>query len=475
MPDLLVLGGDVVTPDGVRSLDVVVDGERISRLAPHGTMGTEADEVIDATGCIVIPGGVDPHVHYSLGFGPVHGETQDWSPAAAWGGTTTIIDFALQGGAGLLHDAIAQKQAEAAGRMAVDYAFHALLTENPTFEVLEEIGDVIRSGIPTIKVMTTYGWISDDGHIWGIFNEVAANGGLAISHAEDDAIANWLTARHLREGKTHGAYIADTRPSIVEEAAVRRMILLAERSGAPLYVFHVAAGMAAAAIGEARGRGVPIYGETIAAYLSFTQDKLWDDESRGLLWNNYPVIKTQADQDALWAAVTDDTLQVVSSDHFCTTASDRYDLMGVTVDSLQAGQTAVEMRLPVVYSMGVAEGRISLERFVELVSTNPARIMGLYPRKGAIAEGSDADLVVIDPNGRWQVTASEHHMSSDYNCWEGWELKGRVTATVLRGQQLVRAGAWVGPKASGRFLTRTLAPEVAGANPDLTYTSRSSG
>jgi dihydropyrimidinase len=217
---------------------------------------------------------------------------------------------------------------------------------------------------------------------------------------------------------------------------------------------------------------VPIYGETIAAYLSFTQDKLWDDENRGLLWNNYPVIKTQADQDALWHAVTTDTLQVVSSDHFCTTASDRYDLMGVTVDSLQAGQTAVEMRVPVVYSMGVAEGRISLERFVELISTNPAKIMGLYPRKGAIAEGSDADLVVIDPNASWRVTASEHHMSSDYNCWEGWELKGRVATTVLRGRPLVRDGVWVGPKAGGQFLDRMLAPEIAGTEPDLTFTAR---
>src|SRR5262249_15542461 len=179
-------------------------------------------------------------------------ESQDYSMAPAFGGTTTIIDFVFQEGEQSLHDAIAEKQAEAAGRMAVDYSFHALLSANPSFEVLDEIGDVIRSGIPTIKVLTTYGWMSDDGHIWGVFNEVAEHGGLAIVHAEDDAIAAWLTKKYLREGKTHGAYIAETRGPLVEEAAVRRMALLAERAGAPLYVFHVAAGSAAAAIGEGR-------------------------------------------------------------------------------------------------------------------------------------------------------------------------------------------------------------------------------
>ena len=293
--------------------------------------------MIDATGCIVIPGGVDPHVHYSLGFGPVHAEPQEYSPAPAFGGTTTIIDFAFWQEQPTLHQAVEEKKAEAGGRMAVDYSFHALLAGNPPFEVLEEIGDVIRGGIPTIKTLTTYGWMSDDGHRYGVMSEVAEHGGLSIVHAEDDAIANWLTAKYLREGKTHGAYIVDTRGPLVEEAAVRRCMLLAERTGSPLYVFHIAAGSAAIALGEGRARGLPFYGETIIAYISFTADKLWDDENRGLLWNNYPVIKHQEDQDVLWEAVADDRIQVVSSDHFATSAADRYELMGTTVDSLQAG------------------------------------------------------------------------------------------------------------------------------------------
>ena len=471
--DLLVRGGTVVTPTAAEPLDVGVTGERIAAIDRPGALGNEAVTTIDATGCIVIPGGVDPHVHYSLGFGPVHAEPQEYSPAPAFGGTTTLIDFAFWQEPKTLHEAVEEKKAEASGRMAVDYSFHALLAGNPPFEVLEEIGDVIRGGIPTIKTLTTYGWMSDDGHRYGVMSEVAEHGGLSIVHAEDDDIANWLTKKHLREGKTHGAHIVDTRGPLVEEAAVRRCMLLAERTGSPLYVFHIAAGSAAIALGEGRARGLPFYGETIIAYLSFTADKLWDDEGRGLLWNNYPVIKHQEDQDILWEAAADDRIQVVSSDHFATSAADRFEKMGTTVDSLQAGQASVEMRVPVLFHRGVHEGRISLNRFVELVSTNPAKIMGLYPRKGALAVGSDADIVVIDPAKSWTVSAESHHMSPDYNCWEGWRLQGRVTTTILRGSVLVSDGDWVGSRTGGRFVERTLLPELRGRPPDLSLTSES--
>jgi dihydropyrimidinase len=464
MYDLLVLGGTVVTPTSTEQRDVGVRSGLIADVDAPGALGQEAARIVDASGCLVIPGGVDPHVHYSVGFGAVHAEPQEYSPAAAYGGTTTLIDFAFQDQTNTLHEAVSSKKEEAAGRMAVDYSFHALIAGNPSFEVIEEIGDVIRAGIPTIKTLTTYGWMSDDGHRFGVMSEVAEHGGLSIVHAEDDDIANWLTKKYLREGKTHGAYIAETRGSLVEEAATRRALLLAERSGSPLYVFHIAAGDAALALGEGRAKGLPFYGETIAAYISFTADKLWDDENRGLLWNNYPVIKQQADQDVLWESIATDRIQVVSSDHFGTTAADRYEHMGTTVDSLQAGQASVEMRVPVLFHRGVQEGRITVNRFVELISTNPAKIMGLYPRKGALAPGSDADIVVIDPRKTWTVHHEDHHMIADYNCWEGWELRGKVVTTILRGSVLLENEQWVGPKSSGAFLERTLLPEIT-SNP----------
>jgi dihydropyrimidinase len=473
MYDLLVLGGTVVTPTSTEPRDIGVRSGEIAGVDAPGALGREAKKIVDATGCLVIPGGVDPHVHYSIGFGAVHAEPQEYSPAAAYGGTTTLIDFAFQDQSNTLHEAVSAKKEEAAGRMAVDYSFHALIAGNPSFEVIEEIGDVIRDGIPTIKTLTTYGWMSDDGHRFGVMSEVAAQGGLSIVHAEDDDIANWLTRKYLREGKTHGAFISETRGSLVEEAATRRALLLAERSGSPLYVFHIAAGNAALALGEGRARGLPFYGETIAAYISFTADKLWDDENRGLLWNNYPVIKQQEDQDVLWESIATDRVQVVSSDHFATTAADRYEHMGTTVDSLQAGQASVEMRVPVLFHLGVQEGRISVNRFVELISTNPAKIMGLYPRKGSLALGSDADIVVIDPRKTWTVRHEDHHMISDYNCWEGWELRGKVVTTILRGSVLVENDAWVGPRTSGSFLQRTLLPEITSNPRALDATSES--
>jgi dihydropyrimidinase len=300
---------------------------------------------------------------------------------------------------------------------------------------------------------------------------VAENGGMSVVHAEDDAIATWLTKKYLREGKTHGAYISETRGPLVEEAAIRRAMLLAERSGSPLYVLHMAAGSGVEALAEGRAKGLAFYGETLTPYLSFTAEKLWDDENRGLLWNNYPTIKNQEDQDVLWAAIADNRLQVVSSDHFLVTAVDRYEKMGTTVDSLQAGQAGVELRIPVLFHLGVQGGRISMNRFVELISTNPAKIMGLYPRKGHLAVGSDADIVILDPNRTWTVRHEDLHMSADYSCWDGWELHGKVRTTILRGHVLVDNEEFVGPKGAGQFIPRKLLREIAEPplQPELTF------
>jgi dihydropyrimidinase len=366
--------------------------------------------------------------------------------------------------------------------MAVDYGLHAILCKDISFEVLEEIGDVIRGGIPTIKTFMTYGYMSDDGQRYGAMREVAEHGGMSVVHAEDDAIANWLTAKYVREGKTHGAYVAETRGPLVEEAAVRRALFLAERAGSPMYVLHVAAGSAVDVIAEGRARGSPFHGETIAAYLSFTADDLWDDSpvevngrtyaGRGLLYGNFPTVKFAEDREVLWQAIADNRLQVVSTDHCLVSATDRFERMGTTVQSMQGGQAAVELRLPVLYHLGVQQGRISLNRFVELVSTNPAKIMGLYPRKGELAVGSDADIAVLDPNHRWTVRWQDLHMTPGYCCWDGWELEGKVVTTILRGEVLVENGVFVGSKTGGQFLPRKLPPEIlSGPADQLTASS----
>jgi dihydropyrimidinase len=481
MYDLLVTGGTVVTATMTAPLDVAVQGERIAALGVPGSFGTDGRRVVDAEGCLVLPGGVDPHCHYRLEFeGILTTESQEYSPAAAYGGTTTIIDFADQLPPKGLIERVEEKKAEAAGSMAVDYGLHAILCKNIAFEVLEEIGDVIRGGIPTIKTFMTYGYMSDDGQRYGAMREVAEHGGMSVVHAEDDAIANWLTAKYVREGKTHGAYIAETRGPLVEEAAVRRAMLLAERAGSPLYVLHIGAGSAVEALAESRARGLPFYGETILAYLSFTADDLWDETpieyegrtyaGRGLLHGNFPTIKFDEDRQELWRGVLEDRIQVVSTDHCLINVRDRFETMGTTIESMQGGQAAVELRVPVLYQLGVVEGRIGLNRFVELVSTNPAKIMGLYPRKGDLAVGADADIAVLDPNRRWTVRSEDLHMTPGYSVWDGYELEGRVATTILRGSVLVENEVFVGSKTGGEFVPRTLLPEIVATPPDFQAT-----
>jgi len=413
--------------------------------------------VLRADGCLVLPGAIDPHTHYTLGFAGVYAEAPEYTIAAAWGGTTTIIDFAVQVAPKGLGDAIRDKRAEVDGRMGVDYGLHAIVTGDVSFDVMDEIGDVIRNGIPTIKTFMTYDLMVDDGHRLGVMERVADHGGMSVVHAEDDSVSRWLTKKYLAEGKTHGGFIVEVRPPFVEEAAVRRAILLARHVQSPLYVLHVAAGSAAAAIREARAEGLPVYGETLIAYLSFTQERLWDDERQGLLWNNIPPIKYEEDRRQLWESIKSDRgLQVVSTDQFATTRAERYEKEGTTVDSLQAGQAAVEVRVPVLYHLGVAGRLISENRFVQLISTNPAKLMGLYPRKGELAVGADADVVIFDAGKRWTVDHQALHMASDFNCWDGWELSGSVRTTILRGHVLIEDGTFVGSAAHGQYLTRQL-------------------
>lgn len=482
MFDLLVKNGTVVSPTSSAPKDIAVSGEVITAIEEPGVLSeSDATRIVDGAGCLVIPGGVDPHVHYKMAFDPVVTEGPEYSAAAAWGGTTSVVDFVFHEPPSTVLDSIAAKKADFEGQMAVDYGLHVIMTKDFGYQDIEQLGDVIRGGIPTIKTMMTYGYQSDDGQRFGMMEEVGKQGGMSVVHAEDDAIANWLTAKYVREGKLHGAYICETRGPVVEEAAVRRALFLAENTGSALYILHMAAGRAVKALGEYRDRGLPMYGETLSAYLSFTQDDLWDDTpvhvngktfiGRGMLFNNYPPVKFTADRDALWQALQDGGLAAVGTDHSAISIEDRFEIMGSTLDTfVQAGQSAAEMRVPLLYHQGVAGGRISVNRWVETVSTNPAKLMGLWPTKGELLVGSDADIVVFDPNKTWTVKWQELHNSMEYNLWDGLEMTGGVRSTILRGSVLVDSDNWVGSKTGGRFLKRELRPEIIGSQPDLAFT-----
>lgn len=477
MYDLLIVGGDVVSPSSTQKLDVAVDGEKIVAIQPAGTLERSAAKIVDASGCLVIPGGVDPHMHYKMVFDPIVTEGPEYSAGSAWGGTTTVVDFVFHEPPSTVVDSISAKRADFDGQIAVDYGLHVILTKNFGFEDIEQLGDVIRNGIPTIKTMMTYGYQSDDGQRFGAMEEVAKQGGMSVVHAEDDAIANWLTAKYIREGKVHGAYISETRGSIVEEAAVRRALFLAESTGSPLYVLHMASGKAIEVVAEAQARGVPVYAETLTTYLSFSQDDLWDESpvvedgktylGRGMLYNNYPTIKTKMDRDMLWTALADGRVSTVGTDHSASLIKDRFELMGATLDTfVQAGQSSTELRVPLLYHQGVAGGQITVNRWVEAACTNPAKLMGLWPRKGELMVGSDADIVVFDPAKTWTVHWEDLHMRAQYSLWDGLEMNGRVRDTVLRGTMLVENDEWVGSKTSGKFLERKLMPDLIRPNPN---------
>lgn len=457
MLDLIVRGGLVSTPTATLPLDIGVKDGRVALLAAPGSIGVEAAHVEDATGCHVVPGGIDAHVHFSFAAtATMHAQSAAaGTRAAAFGGTTTVIDFAWQRGSESLLAAIDERKAVfAAERPHVDYAFHAMMTGAITFEALEEIPEAIGEGVSSFKTFTTFSGASasgslhtDDGRIWGVMQQAARHGGMTMVHCEDDCLIDFHVRGLYREGREHGSNIAEARPSIVEEAAVARMLLLARRSGSPLYVVHVSTIEAAEAIAEARGRHLPVYGEVLHNQLVFTGDAY--HRHNGLCFHNYPPLKSPADRDALWAGLLAD-LSTTASDDYTVPLAEK--LSGQRVDNLTGGHNGVETRMGVLWSEGVAKGRLSVDRFVELTSSGPAKVFGLYPQKGALLPGCDADIVVLDPALRQTLTLGTLHSDCDYSVWDGWECNGYPRTTIARGAVLVRDGAWVGPQHRGRFV-----------------------
>ena len=458
MLDLAISGGTVVTGGSAVRADLgIVDG-RIALIATPGALPTDAAEMVDATDRLVVPGGIDAHVHFNIKVTEAMSAQSavDGSRAAAFGGTTTFIDFALQSGEGSPVSAIQTKIGELdAQRPNVDYALHLMLTGDLSFKAMDEIPEVIAGGVSSFKMFTTFAagsasghLLSDDGRIWGVMERAQRAGGLVQVHCEDDCIIDYHVRGLYREGRAAAPNIHLARPPLAEEAAIRRMILLSRRSGCPLYVVHVSSIPGVRAIAEARRDGVAVSGEVLHNYLAFTSEHYGRED--GMIFHNYPPLKSAADRDALWSAVAAGDLDTVASDDF--TIPKAAKLSGPMVDNAPGGHNGVETRMDVLYSEGVSTGRLSIERYVQVSAENPARLFGIYPQKGAIAIGSDADVVLIDPSARATIRLSDLHSACDYSVWDGWELNGRVTTTILRGEQLVRDGEWVGERGIGRFV-----------------------
>ena len=454
----LITNGLVVTAAGSYPADVLVDGETIALLGSGlAGAGITADETIDATGKYVVPGGIDVHTHMELPFGgTVAKDTfESGSKAAAFGGTTTIVDFAPQTKGHSLREGLDAWRAKAEGHTAIDYGFHMMMTD-VNDATLAEMDQLIAEGVPEFKLFTAYPGVnfSPDDHIFRAMQRTRQNGGLIMMHAENGPVIDVIAAGLVAAGTTDPIGHGMARYSILEGEATNRVIRLAEAAGVAVYIVHLSARDALEAVMAARDRGAMAFAETCPQYLFLSIDDLGNG-FEGAKFVCSPPLRTRDHQESLWTGLRTDALQLVATDHCPFDFHGQKDLGRGDFRKIPNGLPAVEDRVNLLHDGGVVGGRISRERWVEITSTAPARMFGMYPKKGTIAVGSDADLLVYDPSRTHTISATTHHMNVDYSIFEGRVVRGASDVVMSRGTVLVRDGAWVGPVANGQFLRRT--------------------
>ncbi len=469
MLDLVIRGGQVVTPQGAGAWDVGVQDDRIAAVAAPGTLG-EAGRVIDATGKIVVPGGVEPHTHLAhfIAMHPDDGlftlGPEDDTRGMAFGGTTTHVDFCFVRPGTDVATTIEQRAARWKGNAYVDYSFHVTLQGALPLKVFDQLPEAIQGGFPTFKVFTNdvlpphpkrHSYRLDFGRIQLAMEKVAGRGGLMVVHAEDNDIVQFMYEKLREEGRMEGWNLPLVHNKLSEALAFRRTIQVAEATGAPVYFVHTSAKEGVDAVLEARAKGLPIFAETLHHYACFNAEDY--RKPRGFCYHTYPSLKYPEDQAALWDGLVRDGVSTTGTDEYPTSLE--LKLRGKTVEDVTGGNLGAEARMGIVFTEGVVKRRMSLERFAAVTSTNAARILGLYPRKGAIAPGSDADLVLIDPGIHKTLTREDFHVS-DYSPWEGWAVRGWPVTTILRGRVLVEGGRLVRDARDGMLVPRKISAEV---------------
>jgi dihydropyrimidinase len=470
MFDLIVSGGVAVTPSGSEPADLGVAGEKIVAIGAPGSLAAiGAARVVDATGQIVIPGGIDPHIHCSFPIA-FPGRNEDLmsappeqvSRAALYGGTTTLLDFAPCPPEDPLRRSIEARQREWAGACYCDYGFHLLLRGQQPPELLGALPEAVQAGHASVKIFTTDirpfrpGRMVRFGDIWEVFKVLAAAGGIAAIHAEDNDIVMHMYEKLIREDRTGFENMAEVHNTLSEDLSFNRVIRLAENvPGMALYMVHVSAATGVAAIAASRGRGFPIYGETLHQYLLYNAE----DYKRpgGQMFHTYPSLKFAEDQKALWAATGHGAIQAIATDEVCCPL--KVKLQGNRIDDTTGGNSGVEPRVALMYTHMVKNRGYSLSDFVGLVSSNAARIMGLYPKKGALAVGSDADIVLLDPRAGRVLRHQDLH-ETDYTPWEGHEVAAWPSTTILRGKIVVQGGQFFAAQSDGQFLPRKIPDDI---------------
>jgi len=464
----LISGGTVITAIDTVKADVLIDDETVIAVGAPGThnWADEAETVIDATDKYVVPGGIDPHTHMELPFGGTYASDtfESGTTAAAWGGTTTIVDFAVQVKGESLIDGFDTWMAKASGNCAIDYGFH-MIAGDINEQSLADMDVLIDRGCTSFKLFMAYPGVfySDDGEIFRAMQKAASNGSMIMMHAENGMVIDILREQALERGETDPVYHSLTRPAATESEAVHRAIVLAELAGAHLYVVHMSAKEALDEIAEARDRGLPVFAETCPQYLFLTlEEHLASEGFEGAKYVCSTPVRKEAEghQEALWRGLETNDLQVVSTDH-CPFCMDDHPVLGTQkrlgigdFTKIPNGLPGVEDRFQLIYHGGVVEGRISLNRWIELTSTAAAKLFGMYPKKGTIQVGSDADIVVFDPGVSWTKSAAQHHMDVDYSAYEGKHVQGRVETVLLRGKVIIDGDEYLGETGDGEYLPR---------------------
>ncbi|MBV9492700.1 MAG: dihydropyrimidinase [Acidobacteria bacterium] len=453
----IIKNGRIVTAVDDYHADLLIEDGKVAMIAK--SIEAEADKVIDAMGRLVIPGGIDPHTHMELPFGGTSASDtfETGTRAAAFGGTTTIIDFAVQSKGQALNEALDTWHAKAEGKTSIDYGFHLICTDLPD-QRLSEMRSIIDQGVTSFKLFMAYPgvFLVDDGTIYKAMTVASEKGGLICMHAENGVVIDVMVKKALAEGKTAPKYHALTRPTKAEAEGVHRAIALAEMANAPVYIVHLSCDDALQEVTRARDQGIPTYAETCPQYLFLDYSVYEQPGFEGAKYVMTPPIRDKHNQEKLWRGLQYNDLQVISTDHcpFCFKEQKELGLNDFT--KIPNGGPGVEHRMSLVYNGGVVGGRISVNRFVEITSTSAARIFGLFPRKGTIAVGSDADIVIFDPDEEMTISAATHHMNVDYSAYEGTKVRG-VTKTVLsRGELVIEEGQYVGRTGQGQFLKRGL-------------------
>jgi len=456
MPTVLIQNGTIVNADVSIHADLLIDGATIKEIRA-GIPASAAQTVVDARGLLLLPGGIDAHTHLDMPFGGSKSadDFETGTRAAAIGGTTTIVDFAIQARGTRMRTALDTWWKKAEGKACIDYGLHMIVTDLPDAG-LEDMDDMVREGVASFKLFMAYPNVLmvDDTTIFKALRQTAKNGALICMHAENGSVIDVIVQQALAEGKTAPIYHSLTRPTVAEAEAVHRAIAMAEIAGVPVYIVHLSSEDALNQVREARDRGLPAFAETCPQYLLLSLEDVADIGWEGAKYVFTPPLRERRNQPKLWDGLRADHLQVVSTDHCPFCFADQKALGRDDFTKIPNGGPGIENRLQLLHHHGVGKGHFSINRFVELVSTAPARIFGMYPTKGVLAEGSDADLVLWDPAEDYTISAATHHMQVDYSMFEGFRVRGNARDVYSHGELVVSKGEFVGKPGRGNYLRR---------------------